>query len=123
MCKYPRVTDFNQISSDETVQKELKRLYSHVDNIEFYVGIYAEDLRKNSALPPLVGRLIGIDAFSQAFTNPLLAENIFNPETFSPVGWSEIQNTNTLSQLVHRNIPETDKKYRVSFYREDWLPN
>ncbi len=121
MCKYPRVTDFNQISGNENVQKELKRLYGHVDNIEFYVGVYAEDLRKNSALPPLVGRLIGIDAFSQAFTNPLLAENVFNPETFSPVGWEEIQNTKTLDQVVHRNIPE-GKKYRVSFYREDWQP-
>jgi prostaglandin-endoperoxide synthase 2 len=122
MCKYPRVTDFNQISSNENVQKELKRLYGHVDNIELYVGLYAEDLRKNSALPPLVGRLIGIDAFSQALTNPLLAENIFNPETFSPVGWEEIQNTKTLSQLVHRNIPQTGKQYRVSFYREGWQP-
>ncbi|MEH1890102.1 MAG: peroxidase family protein [Nostoc sp.] len=115
------MTDFDQISSNEKVQKELQRLYGHVDNIELYVGLYAEDLRPNSALPPLVGRLIGIDAFSQAFTNPLLAENIFNPETFSPVGWEEIQNTKTLSQVVHRNIPQ-GKKYRVSFYREDWQP-
>ncbi len=121
MCKYPRLTDFNQISSNENVQKELKRLYGHVDNIELYVGLYAEDLRPNSALPPLVGRLIGIDAFSQAFTNPLLAENVFNPETFSPVGWEEIQNTKTLSQVVHRNIPQ-GKNYRVSFYREGWQP-
>ncbi|MCA1994410.1 MAG: heme peroxidase [Coleofasciculus sp. S288] len=122
LCKYPRVTDFDQISSDEKVQKELKRLYGHVDNIELYVGLYAEDLRPNSALPPLVGRLIGIDAFSQAMTNPLLAENVFNPETFSPVGWEEIQNTKTLSQVVHRNIPQTNKTYRVSFYREDGRP-
>ncbi|MDE8453352.1 peroxidase family protein, partial [Klebsiella pneumoniae] len=89
------------------------------DNIELYVGLYAEDLRPNSALPPLVGRLIGIDAFSQAFTNPLFAENIFNPETFSPVGWEEIQNTKTLSQVVHRNIPQ-GKTYQISFYR-CWL--
>ncbi|WP_375512030.1 peroxidase family protein [uncultured Nostoc sp.] len=121
LCKYPRVTEFNQISSNEKVQKELQRLYGHVDNIELYVGLYAEDLRQNSALPPLVGRLIGIDAFSQAFTNPLLAESVFNPETFSPVGWEEIQNTKTLSQVVHRNIPQ-GKNYRVSFYRQDWQP-
>ncbi|ELR96417.1 peroxidase family protein [Gloeocapsa sp. PCC 73106] len=121
MCQFPRVTDFNQISSDEDVQKELKRLYGHVDNIEFYVGIYAEDLRPKSALPPLVGRLIGIDAFSQVLTNPLLAENIFNPETFSPLGWEVIMNTKTLSQLVHRNVPE---KHQISFYLDqDQDPN
>lgn len=121
LCKYPRLTNFSQISSDKNVQRELKRLYGHVDNIELYVGLYAEDLRKNSALPPLVGRLIGIDAFSQALTNPLMAENIFNPETFSPVGWDIIHNTKTLSELVHRNIPER-KNYRISFYREGWQP-
>lgn len=119
LCKYPRVTDFAQITSNEDVQKELKRLYGHVDNIELYVGLYAEDLRANSALPPLVGRLIGIDAFSQAFTNPLLAENVFNPETFSPVGWEEIMNTKTLSQVLNRNVPP-GKEYRVSFYNEGW---
>ncbi len=121
LCKYPRVTDFDQISGDEDVQKELKRLYGHVDNIELYVGLYAEDLRPNSALPPLVGRLIGIDAFSQAFTNPLLAENVFNPETFSPVGWEEIMNTKTLSQVLNRNVPP-GKEYRVSFYNQGWKP-
>lgn len=117
LCKYPRVTNFDQISSDENIQKELQRLYGHVDNIELYVGLYAEDLRENSALPSLVGRLIGIDAFSQVLTNPLLAESVFHPETFSPVGWEEIQNTKTLSQLLHRNLPPSDKKYRVSFER------
>lgn len=117
LCNYPRVTDFAQISSDENVQKELQRLYGHVDNIELYVGLYAEDLRPNSALPSLVGRLIGIDAFSQVLTNPLLAESVFHPETFSPVGWEEIHNTTNLSQLLHRNIPEREQKYRISFDR------
>ena len=117
LCQYPRVTQFEQISSDEAVRQQLKRLYGHVDNIELYVGLYAEDLRENSALPPLVGRLIGIDAFSQVLTNPLLAEHIFNPETFSPVGWAEIEKTTTLSQLLHRNIPTGKAAYRVSFDR------
>lgn len=122
LCKYPRVTDFAQISSDENVQRELKNLYGHVDNIELYVGLYAEDLRENSALPPLVGRLIGIDAFSQVLTNPLLSASVFNSETFSPAGWEEIQKTKTLSDLLHRNVPQTDQEYRVSFYREGWQP-
>ncbi|MEB3356783.1 MAG: peroxidase family protein [Synechococcales bacterium] len=122
LCKYPRVTDFSQITSDEKVRKVLKDLYGHVDNIELYVGLYAEDLRQNSALPPLVGRMIGVDAFSQVLTNPLLSEHVFNPETFSPVGWEEIQKTKTLSDLLHRNVPQTGRKYRISFYREGWQP-
>ena len=43
LLQYPRVTSFDQISSDERVRKELERLYGHVDNVELYVGLYAED--------------------------------------------------------------------------------
>ncbi len=118
LFKYPRATSFDQLSSDKTVVKELEKLYGHVDNLELYVGLYAEDLRRNSALPPMVGRLVGIDAFSQALTNPLLAENIFKQETFSPVGWEQIMSLHTLSDLLHRNVP-SGKRYTVDFYRAD----
>ncbi|MGC1308334.1 MAG: peroxidase family protein [Phormidesmis sp.] len=116
MCKFPRVTDFDQITADETAQQHLQNLYNTVDNIEFYVGLYAEDVRPNSALGPLVGRLIGIDAFSQVLTNPLLAENIFNKDTFSAIGWGIIHETNSLQDIVHRNIPQSDRLPNVTFY-------
>ena len=119
LCKFPRVTDFNQITSDPEVQRELRDLYGHVDNVEFYVGLYAEDVRPNSALPPLVGRLVGIDAFSQAFVSPLLSEHVFNEETFSDVGWDAINTTTTLSQLIHRNIPQPDGTFKITFYRDE----
>lgn len=114
LLEFPRVTAFDQISSDDRVRKELERLYGHVDNLELYVGLYAEDRRRNAALPPMVGRLVGIDAFSQALTNPLLAESVFHPETFSPVGWEEIRSLHSLSDLVHRNVPG-GRRYRVDF--------
>ncbi|MCM1982163.1 peroxidase family protein [Lyngbya confervoides] len=117
LCQFPRVTDFDQITADPQAQQLLKSLYQHVDNLEFYVGLYAEDVRPNSALPPLMGRLVGIDAFSQALTNPLLAENIFNPDTFSPLGWEVIHETRSLSDIVNRNIPESPRPFHVSFYR------
>lgn len=117
LCSFPRVTDFNQITEDEYTQQKLKELYGDVDKIEFYVGLYAEDVRKNSAIPPLVARVIGIDAFSQALTNPLLSDKIFKPETFSDVGWEIIQNTKTLADLVNRNVPESERQYKVTFNR------
>lgn len=116
-CGFPRATAFNQITSDENAQQLLEHLYGSIDNLEFYVGLCAEDVRPNSALSPLMGRFVGIDAFSQALTNPLLAENIFNPETFSPIGWESIHNTHTLSDLVNRNVPDTSKRYNVTFNR------
>lgn len=117
LAKYPRVTDFDQITGDKETQNLLRELYEHVDNIELYVGLYAEAARKNAAVPLLIERLIAVDAFSVVLTNPLLAERVFNEKTFSKVGWQEIQNTNTLADLVHRNIPEQDKEYTVTFDR------
>jgi prostaglandin-endoperoxide synthase 2 len=122
MCKFPRATAFDQITGDEDAQRELKRLYGHVDNIEFYVGLYAEDVRENSALPALIGRLVGIDAFSQVLTNPLLADHIFNERTFSPVGWEILQGPITLADLVNRNTPAAGKRWNVSFYRAQTDP-
>ncbi|MBW4476315.1 MAG: heme peroxidase [Tolypothrix brevis GSE-NOS-MK-07-07A] len=115
LCGFPRVTRFEQITGNEFAQQKLKELYGNVDKIEFFVGLYAEDGRKNSTIPSLVARLIGIDAFSQALTNPLLSPNIFNQETFSAVGWEIIQNTKTVSDLVNRNVPSSGKKYKVTF--------
>ena len=115
MAGFPRVTDFDQITGDEYTQQTLKELYGDVDKIEFFVGLYAEDVREGSTIQPLVARLVGIDAFSQALTNPLLAPEIFNPKTFSPVGWEIINQTQTLSDIVNRNVPQRDRPYKVTF--------
>jgi prostaglandin-endoperoxide synthase 2 len=103
--RFPRLTDFNQITENEQTQQVLKDLYGSVDQIEFYVGLFAEDMRPNSVLPPLMERMIAIDAFSQAFTNPLLSEHVFNAETFSKVGMSTIQETSSLQDVLDRNLP------------------
>ncbi len=117
---YPRVTDFDQISGDPHVQGELKRLYGHVDRIDYYVGIFAEDTVRNAVLPPLIGRLVGIDAFSQALTNPLLNPNVYHERTFSPLGMKIIADTHRVSEVLHRNLPEGSPSYFVSLTREDW---
>lgn len=117
MCKFPRVTAFDQITEDVDAQRELERIYGHVDKIEFYVGLYAEDVREGSALPSLIGRLVGIDAFSQALTNPLLAGHIYNERTFSSLGWKIVQSPVTLADLVNRNIPKNGSPYRTTFAR------
>jgi prostaglandin-endoperoxide synthase 2 len=72
-------------------------------------------------LPALIGRMVAIDAFSQAFTNPLLSPRVFNPETFSPYGWDLIRSTSTLSDLVHRNVPDAGRRYQVTMTRPDWV--
>jgi prostaglandin-endoperoxide synthase 2 len=121
LARFPRATSFEDVSHDRRVQHALRDLYGSVDEIELYPGLFAEDVRPNSVLPSLIGRLVAIDAFSQAFTNPLLSPRVFNPHTFSPLGWDLIRTTSTLSDLLHRNIPDTGRRYEVTMTRRDWV--
>jgi prostaglandin-endoperoxide synthase 2 len=102
----------------------LSTLYQNPDEIEFYVGLLAEDLLPGVAVPPLMGRMIGVDAFSHAFTNPLLCENIWKDETtrrntFSREGLDSIENTHRLKDLVNRNLAPEQRPVAVSM---TWRP-
>ena len=103
LMKYPRVTRFEQINGDPLVVSELRRVYSSVDQIEFFTGLFAEALPARSAVPPLIGRMVAADAFSHALTNPLLAPAVYNPATFTAAGMDVIANTATLADLLARN--------------------
>ncbi|MGD1939784.1 MAG: peroxidase family protein [Leptolyngbyaceae cyanobacterium] len=115
--QYPRVKRFNQITGNPETQARLEALYGRVDNIELYVGLYAEDAPQNSVLGPLITRMIGIEALSHVMTNPLLAENVYTQDTFSAVGWESIHETRTLADLVNRNVPQGDDPFNITFYR------
>jgi prostaglandin-endoperoxide synthase 2 len=116
----PRPRDFTDISAKPQVVGFLKDAYRKVDDVDFYVGLFAEDTVKNSPLPPLLLRLVAVDAFSQALTNPLLSEHVFNSETFSKPGWEAISNTKTLRDILDRNIPVVDGNIRISMTLENW---
>lgn len=107
---YKPVERFEQITSDPSLQRELRALYGHPNNVELYVGLFAEDIQPGSAVPPLAGRLVAVDAFSQALTNPLLSEQVYRPDTFAE-GWAALQQTHSLGDVLRRNIaaePLTD---------------
>lgn len=115
-----RPRDFADVTKDTRRQKLLKALYSTPDRIEFFPGMMSEDTVANSPLPPLILRMVAVDAFSQALTNPLLSEHVFNPQTFSDVGWNAIRSTSTLAQLVDRNVAGGARDARISMTRSDW---
>lgn len=102
--KLKRRKRFSDISKKSEVVEFLKNTYKSVDDIEFYVGLFAEDIDNNTPLPELLLRMVAIDAFSQALTNPLLSEHVWKEETFTKEGWKVINKTNTVRDILQRNV-------------------
>lgn len=119
IMRYPRVTRFEQISSQPDVVAALRALYTDVDRIEFFVGLFAEDIPDRSAVPSLIGRMVAVDAFSHALTNPLLAPHVYNEATFTREGMTSIAATSSLNDLATRNLPGGGAGLRVTMDHPD----
>jgi prostaglandin-endoperoxide synthase 2 len=117
---YPRVSRFEQITGDQRKIDALRGLYADVDNIEYTVGLLAEDVGPRAAVPPLIGRMVALDAFSQALTNPLLSAPVFNERTFTEEGMRTIAATHCLQDVVNRNLSPGQQPVSISMtYREE----
>ena len=113
---------------------ELKRLYGKVDNVEFYVGLFAEPPNENGPLPDLILAMVAMDAFSQALTNPLLSKYIWGDTprkdrdrrpasnrvlAFTEIGLAAITDTTRLRDIVARNSSNLGGRF-VGMTRPDW---
>ena len=119
----PPVDDFWQVTGDATRVRELERVYGTKaqggpGRLEFYTGLFAEDLLPNSPLPNLMAFFVGVDAFTQALTNPLLSPHVFNETTFTPEGLGWITSTHGLRNIAERNIPVGLGEVRMT--HADW---
>jgi prostaglandin-endoperoxide synthase 2 len=112
---------FRSVTKDRAAAALLDKIYGgDVAKLDFYVGLFAEKPMKNSPLPPLIMRMVAMDAFSQALTNPLLSEHVFKPETFTAFGWRTIETTASLQDVLSRNV--TGEIGRVSMTQDGWRP-
>ena len=115
---------FSEVSANPDVVRFLESAYQSVDDIEFYVGLFAEDIDNNSPLPPLLRTMVAVDAFSQALTNPLLSEHVWKEETFTEAGWKVINETRNLRDILHRNvIGGLNGDVFIGITHHDWKPN
>ena len=112
--KFPRVTRFEQISDDPEIVEALRRLYGDVDNIEYFVGLFAEPVMCLGALPPLLKRVLAYDAFTFVLTNPLLSEHVFNENTFTKSGMALIASTGSLQDVLNRNVPAGKQARKIT---------
>ena len=68
--------------------------------------------------------MVAMDAFSQAFPNPLLSKHIWGNETnrratFTASGLAEIEKTATIRDMLARNAPNLGNRF-VGMTRQDW---
>jgi prostaglandin-endoperoxide synthase 2 len=96
--------DFADLTADPHVQQRLAELYGDIDDLEWYVGIWAEDRPPDQMMGDLLTYMVGYDAFTQALTNPLLGPQVFTEKTFTRAGLRIIRRTTTLQQILARNI-------------------
>ncbi len=95
------------------MQQALRDTYRSVEDLDLYVGLFAEEPGPGALFGRLLERIISVDAFSEALNNPLLAPRLFTPGTFTSTGMRIIGGTRRFSQLVHRNLPEENGSQRV----------
>jgi prostaglandin-endoperoxide synthase 2 len=116
--------DFSDISKSPAVVELLRSVYEKVEDVEFYVGLFAEDHEPNTPLPPLLGKMVAVDAFSQALTNPLLSENVWplQDKVFSVPGWKAITETSSLRDIIERNSTGLSPGEFVGMTRPGWKP-
>lgn len=112
--KLSPVGSLDELTGDAVVRERLQSLYGDIDNLEWYVGIFAEDYGKDSMMGELLTTMVAYDAFTQALTNPLLARNVYDELTFSAAGLREINTTKSLQQIIARNS-NPKKKVLASF--------
>ena len=126
LVSLPKPQAFSEISEDPQVVAFLERAYKSPADVDFYVGLFAEQTVKNSPLPKLLLTMVAVDAFSQALTNPLLSEHVFTESTdtgkgtFTDLGWSTIKSTDSLHNLLDRNSTGGAVPGRISMTWEGW---
>src|SRR5262249_42668170 len=107
----PKVTSFAQITSDPTVQAQLKKLYGNVNNIDLFARGLAEDDARGASGGPAFQRIIAYQ-----FLRVRAGDRLWYQRTFSGADLRMIQNT-TLADVISRNTSITNLQSDVFFFK------
>jgi prostaglandin-endoperoxide synthase 2 len=103
------LSDWTELTSDVPTQKALQGLYGDINQLEFIVGLFAEEEKSGALFGELLTTMVAVDAFTQALTNPILSTHVFNEATFTSYGLEQIADTPSLQSLVNRNLKTSVK--------------
>ncbi|MDN0075068.1 peroxidase family protein [Crenobacter sp. SG2303] len=105
--------NWNALTRDPVVQKSLCSLYKDIDQLEFVVGLFAEETKDGALFGETLNTMVAVDAFTQALTNPVLSRNVYNAGTLTEYGLEQIKATPDLKTLAERNTG--GKSLKASF--------
>ena len=109
----PRVTNFDQITSDPKMQSALATTYGSVDNIDLWVGGLAEDHLPNSSLGATFTRIL-VDQFTRLRDGDRFWYQTALPENLL----RNVQNT-SLADIIRRNTQLTKLQENVFFFNDE----
>jgi hypothetical protein len=107
----PAVTGFDQITSNKTVQQELKQLYGNVNNIDLWVGALAEDHVPGGSVGPLIQQIVATQ-----FEHIRDGDRLWFENQYTGTDLSALENT-TLAQVIDRNTVNHDLQDNVFFFK------
>ena len=99
----PRYRSFDDLTGDKALADRLRQIYDDVGDVELLIGLLAEKRGRESIFGELMSFMVGSDAFSQALTSPLLANEVYSEGTFSAAGMKSIESTQSLDDIAQRN--------------------
>jgi prostaglandin-endoperoxide synthase 2 len=95
---------FDDLTADPKVLGAISQVYERAQDIEFLVGLFAEQPDPGSLFGRLMTKMVAYDALTHIYTNPLLSKNIYSAATFTEVGLHAIESTHSIQDLVIRNL-------------------
>lgn len=111
----PPLTSFLELCGDGKIAEKLAAAYDNdINRVEFLVGLFAEQRAPNAVLGELMTLMVGVDAFSQALTNPLLSQNVYGPLAFSEPGLQAVNETSSFDSIVRRNSSMGNRRTNFS---------
>ena len=107
----PRVTNFNQISSDPATAAALQAAYGSVSNIDLWVGGLSEDHTTRGSLGPLFTRII-----ADQFTRLRDGDRFYYENSLRGPQLDQVRNV-TLARVIRANTSLTSLQPNVFFWK------
>ena len=111
---FAKYKSFEELTDDKFTQDKLRNIYHDIDNVEFYVGIFAEEKIGKALHGPFLTGSFAAFVFSLITSTKLLRKD-FNT-ILTPVGKQIINKYRHMEDLIalHTDIDKNDINWRIT---------